>query len=370
MGTYEIVAPDGAKYKVEAPDFDKANADLKEHMQGLANKKAVEEAEAAPAWAKPFMAADDVARVGLDAATFGLADKGIGYFTGKDEAMETEARRQRMGGAALPAAVVGAAVGPSAVPSVMRYMGGGPIARGLVGTTAAGIEGGVAGGIGAAMHDEPIAPGVAMGSAGQAVGQTVGPIVNKAAKSILRIDDSVPQGIKSKITVLPTKGATKSDKVTVADEEAALYAKGSDNPLARQERLKENYKKLYQKEGKTYTKEQRALMGDIFDEDPATRYSRKLGDILSNKLMASGVGFTTGTLGGGGVVGGLATTGGLLGAGSALRGVSSNATEEAVRDLRRAMFNKKKYQGILSVEDAARASRAARQLGFEYYDEE
>lgn len=46
---------------------------------------------------KAFQAADDLARIGADTASFGFADPAIGYFTGADERAKTKAARDRAG---------------------------------------------------------------------------------------------------------------------------------------------------------------------------------------------------------------------------------------------------------------------------------
>ena len=370
MPKYVITTPGGVKYEVESPDFESANADLKAHRQEEANQNLIAEANAMPEWAKPFAAMRDVGTVGADTLTAGFGTKAVkGLFGGEPE-IDVAARRNRMGLAA-PAADVALMAGalPTAVPRAIKYMGGGPIARGLTGTTAAGIEGATVGGLEAAGHDQPVEAGAAIGGLGGAIGQQVAPITNKVAKWWSGIDDSIPQGIRSKI--LKVDKPSPTDKVTMVDTRADLAAAGSDNPLARQEALKRGAKDLYLNEPKTYTKEQRAAIEAIFNEAPMTGLSRRVGDVLSNKMVASGAGAAGGVGGfvGGGppgaIMGALATTSGLLGAGKALKAISTQGTDEAMSDLRRLMANKKKYQGLLTPEKAAEITKGLRQLGLE-----
>lgn len=84
---------------------------------------------------KAFQAADDLARIGADTASFGFADPAIGYFTGQDERAKTQAARDRAGwagtGMDLTTAVLTApqlagrvvSAGKGALPAVGRMLG-------------------------------------------------------------------------------------------------------------------------------------------------------------------------------------------------------------------------------------------------------
>jgi hypothetical protein len=334
----------------------------------------------APMWAKPFMAADDIARVGADNVTMGYLDKMLEHFNpSSEEGMKTKAARSRMGSAA-PAVDVGSAAAmlPSLVPRGIGYLGGGALARGITGITGGAAEGGVMGGISATGHDRPDAPvdtagGVGWGAAGGTLGQALSPLTTKVSKWWQGIDDSVPAGIRSKMMQAP-KGqkATPSaaDKVNFAANTAESRAAVSDKPFAVQQELKDAFEKLLRKDPKPFNKEQKSLMEKISTkEDPATSLSRKGADMLGNKLAMA-----TMSVGGGAGGGGLTAMLGIpaaMSTGSKLLGkVSEGGTKEALDDLKRAMAGKSRYKGILSQDQKAALASGVRQPFISRYDEE
>jgi hypothetical protein len=71
-----------------------------------------------------------------------------------------------------------------------------------------------------------------------------------------------------------------------------------------------------------------------------------IGDFLNNKLLASGIGIGAGS--GVGVIPGLLAAGGTMAGGKVLTRDSAKATQEAVDNLRRMMYGKKKFVGPMS----------------------
>jgi hypothetical protein len=162
----------------------------KEFAQQDLNKKAQDEYKDASGIAKPFMAAQDVARTLADTASFGYADKFTDYMKPPipgqpSQADITKAIRSRMSGADVGADVV-AAVGaaPTAVPKVVSMLGGGPIARAITGGATAATEGGVLGGINAAGHDRPVSEGAGAGILSGVGGQTLAGLLTKPVNAI------------------------------------------------------------------------------------------------------------------------------------------------------------------------------------------
>lgn len=356
MPKFTITTPDGKVWDVESPDVETANKDLAAHRQELMNTQAQQEFKDASVPGKIGTAVNDVARVGADSLTFGFLDRMLGG----DEAMKTKSARSRMGGADIPLdiATMGMAL-PTAVPKIIAKMGGGPVARTLTGTTAAGVEGGVVGGLDAAGHERDTGSGVVTGILGGAGAQQIAPLINKGWKAFRGIDDSVPAGIRSKITSLPAKGASSTDKVIVARNDAASRAKVSDDPMAVQTMTKSNIESLLRKDSKSFNKEQRAAMENVINDAPATKLSRLGGELMSDKMVASGIGIGTGALSNPLI--GLAASGGILAGGRLLKEVSKGGTKEAMDDLVRLMHKKKRYPGLLSAENSGMVMKGGRE---------
>ena len=369
MADIGITGPDGVVYDVPAENPEEAakkfgewwklqleDPDFKKGAQLRMNQQAVAQAEQAPEWAKPFMAADDALRVGLDAASFGLADKGIGYMTGRDEGMETQARRARMGGAAIPTEIAGALASPSAVPSLVRAAGGGPAARTVTGVLGGGVEGGVVGGIDAATHGEPVAGGAVMGAGMGATGQALGSAVNRIGKWWR---GPGPEAPKYTQTELP-KAPTARDYANVAATDTALAVKkGSELPAA----ARSNFADLtIGPPSRKFSASQKGMLDRIVEGDPATAAYTKAGNLLSNPLwglgLAGGVGYAHEPLSG------IATGAAMLAAPKIARSMARSGTAEGIQDLRRSVYGMPKRQDPLSEEDKVRLAKALRQLGF------
>lgn len=359
MPEFRITTP-GGTYKVEAPDEATAVKELQTHRQTELNQAKLAEEKTIPAWQIPFTAAKDAMIVGGDRATFGLGAKAVKSLFGGEPEMEVEARANRMGlaGNALEAAMMAKFL-PSLAGKAITSVGGGPLARWLTGTAAATAEGGAYGGAQAAGHDQPVVGGAAVGAAGGGLGHQVGILANKAGNLIRGVDNSVPQGIRSKITVLP-KNASAADKVTVADNLAKAEARTSDKPLAYQSKVKENINDLLISEPKSFTPGQRSLMENVVKDEPGTKFSRVLGGMLTNPMTvaaATSGGWLSG-IPGASILAPAASYGG----GRALQSVSQGGTKEAMDDLLRAMRGKQKVPETLTPEQQMQMMKAIREL--------
>lgn len=185
------VTMNGVTYNVEGTDDPLVAVEhAKKFAQEDLNKKAQTEYSEASGFAKPLMAAQDVARTVADTASFGYADKMADYMKppipgAPSQADITKAIRSRMGGADV-GADIGLAVGaaPTAVPKVVGMLGGGPIARGITGAATAAVEGAATGGLRAAGHDRPVAEGVLTGGAAGLGGQTVAGMLTKPVNAV------------------------------------------------------------------------------------------------------------------------------------------------------------------------------------------
>jgi hypothetical protein len=127
---------------------------------------------------KAGQALDDMARIGVDAASFGFADPAIGYLTGEDERAKTQAARSRAGWAGTgmdvataletaPGFVTGKLIGKAkgAIPTVARWLGYGAEGAGQAALSSVGH-----GETDPSKIGEQAAIGGGLGVAGQAVG--------------------------------------------------------------------------------------------------------------------------------------------------------------------------------------------------------
>jgi|UniRef100_A0A6H1ZBQ8 hypothetical protein len=137
-----------------------------------------------PWYAKAGQAADDVARLIANGATFGYADKLAGYMGGEGTDAEralTEQARERAGSAGTVAEIGGAIATPGLLASkgvtLAGRMGTGAMtgAKGLAARTALmGVEGAGYGALTAAGNDQDIGTGAVFGAAGGAAGNVLG----------------------------------------------------------------------------------------------------------------------------------------------------------------------------------------------------
>lgn len=364
MPTYPLKGSDGQDYDVEAPDVNQAVKALQGHIQENLRQSYEKSGNEAPEWAKPFIAARDVGVSAADLFTGGYGAKGVEKLTGFDAPAHAKAIKDNMGwaGTALDAGLMARYL-PTLIPKAVKYMGGGPTARGIVGTTTAAGEGGAVGGVQAAGHDEDVATGTGLGVLGGVGGYGLGNIINKGVNWFKGVDNTVPSGGRMGIKIFPSnvKNPSAADKINVTANAAASKASVLDDPLAAQTKYKTGFEKLSREEpAKTFTKEQLGLMQKITQDDPATQFSRFMGNTLTNK-MALGAGVGGGIAAGNpaaAILGPIA----MMGAGRTLKGVSAGGTQEAVDNLRRALLGRKKIEGPLDISNVAKLSKAFRQL--------
>ena len=341
MPSFELTSPDGGRYQVEADSVEQAVKDLHGFRQQEVNKAGVDQANAAPWWAKPFMAAGDAAQTAVDTISGGLVpagiDKATDYFKGTQgtdtEQMKVAAARNRMGWAgtgldaiAMARLGVGLPMIPTMVPKILAAAGGGPAARTIIGSTAAAGEGAGYGAVNAATHDEDIGAGTAIGAGAGILGNVVGNIANRGKKfideNIRGINYDAPQYNLKK---LPTnKPPTAMDFVNVANTEAARKVNLSSDPMAFQKDYARTFSKMQDTAPRgTFTKDQRDLTNTVVNPDLATQAFGKVGDFMSNKMVASGAGLGTGVATGT-VPAALTSIGAILGGGATSSGLGAS----------------------------------------------
>jgi hypothetical protein len=369
MTIYKIVSPDKSEWEVDAPDFETASKNLAAHRQELANEAKKQDVESSPVWTQMLKGARDTAAVGADTLTAGLGVKALEkMIPGSEPAKDINAMRANLGWVAPVADVAAMSRFPSAVPWAVNAMKGGPAARWLTGTTVAGVEGGVQGALQSAGHDQPVAGGAITGVLGGAGAQQLGGAINKGVNWIRGVDNTVPTGGRMGIQQIPPgiKNPSAADRINVATNTAESKARLSDDPLAKQKEVKSNYEELLRTDSKGLTAEQKALMNRVINEDPATKLSRGVGNVLDSKLLATGAGVGSGYGTANPVIGTL-IAGAILGGGRALKSISSGGTSEAVDELRRLLAKKTKTEGPLSPMAQSILSKGGRQIPIDEY---
>jgi len=375
MGTYTVTGTDGKEYDVDAPDPSAAAKGWHDWRQKQISEEYQKSGDTAPEWAKPFIALKDVGVTGLNTIGAGIPDKILQKLTGDpEELMKTQAIRDRMGWAApaLDAGLFARAI-PTAVPKLVKWAGGGPAAKTLVGTLGTAGEGGVYGGVDAATHDQPVGPGAAIGAGGGAAGYQIGNVVNKGWKWLRGIND-IPAN--AGVKVMP-ENPTKDQLAEISINQAKARAGLSDNPLAQQARVRAAAEKLAETPRGTgvtplYSPGQVAQLNKIAAGDPATNATRIMGKYLDNKIISgiAGGGVGLGVGGPAGLLAGAATAGGVSGAANLLKRMSAAGTEEQVQNLRRMMTKTRKYMGPISLDERSRLANMTRQGVLERYDRE
>ena len=348
MGTYEVVGPDGHKYEVEAGSIEEAPGVLKGHLQQEINQKAQTEYDAAT-WARPFMAIDDVARVAGDALTMGGLDKLIGGTA----AMETEARKARMGSAAIPAEIAGGMLLPTGAPTAIAKVGGGPIVRGVTGMLAGGATGGAQGATSAYMHDQPVVEGAitggAAGAAGQGVSGILGNTVNKVAKWWKGVDDSLPAASIKNVPPAPGKKTVAPSNPARRVEAAAARAEQAGG---RPSDFVASFKGMNQ--GKLSPD----ILTDIRNITHGDLGTRAAKGVSRAAYGASLPGLVTGVHAG--IPSLLASATAAPAVGYAANYAAGQGTKEGVEMLRRKLLNQPKFSGPISKEAQDKVSRLVR----------
>ena len=345
MPTYPVTGSDGKLYDVDANSPEEAVKGWHAWRQQQISENYQKEGDALPEWAKPFRAMKDVGVMGLNTMTAGLADKAYEKYTGDpEERMKTQAIKDSMGwaGTALDAGLFARAI-PSAVPKLVKWAGGGPAARTVVGTTAAAGEGAGYGAVDASTHDQDVGTGTMWGAGGSAIGHQIGNVLNKGYKWARGIDDVPPVTVK----VLPKgRDPTKAEVVEAKFHQAKEQAKLSDDPLAEQRAVRGVASKLATtvapgKNRPMMSPGEIALLNKIAAGDPATNATRKIGSYLDNKIIGATAGI--GANQAAGPLAGILTTGAFSGAANIFKHISAGGTEEALQNLRRTMTRTKKY---------------------------
>jgi hypothetical protein len=366
MGTFKFTTNDG-EFEVDAESHEEAAKQLSAFRQHEMNQKFIQQAEGAPWWAKPIMAAMDAGRVGQDVLTQGIAPKLWDTILGTegDQQRKTAASKNRMGfaGNMGEAALIAGAL-PSVVPKVVAKVGGGPAIRNTVGTVTGATEGGILGTINSAMHDEDPAQGGATGAISGILGQTVGGIVNKGAKAINQWRTGNPRPLPQyNVRSLPDK-PTKLQQVQHANTKAEEAARMVKDPLQEQRAYQEAFKGL---DRSKFSPEERALIDRIVSGDLGTKGSGKMGNYMGDKMIALGAGIGSGVPG----PEAMAIFGGMLGGAHALKKGSLGGTKEAVDLLRRTQYpNYPAFNPPVGPMGKTRISNVLRQMGLEYQQDD
>lgn len=202
MPVFEMQTPDGRTFEVEAPDM---NAAVKA-LEGFTTQS---KAPDAPWYADAAQAADDMARIGANALTFGFADKLAGYLGGRGTEAERAATgeaRDRAGWAAPAMDVLGGAAtgvglagkGLTAMRAVPATLGG---VKGVAARTGAmAADGAAMGAMNALGYDQNVGTGALVGAAAGGVGNLLGEGVGalfrggKSGAAVPSLDDIKARG--------------------------------------------------------------------------------------------------------------------------------------------------------------------------------
>jgi hypothetical protein len=180
-----------------------------------------------PWYSKLGQAADDIVRIGANAATFGMADRLAGFMegTGKEaERAKTQAARDRAGSAGL-AAEIGGTLAPAGI--LAKGVGAITPAMGLAGRTASNVAQGAAlGAADAAGNDRDIAKGAAFGAAAGGLGGLAGEAISAGVGKVAGAFNKAP-----KVPTLPELEAAKNAAYARAEQAGVVYAPGAIDRL-------------------------------------------------------------------------------------------------------------------------------------------
>lgn len=367
MGEFTVTMPDGSKFKAEGDTAEAAHANVQEFLKQERVDASKKEYDDAPITSKARMLIGDPLQQFTHGLTAGMFDKGFDAVTGANSAAETQAAGDRIGPVATGAARMGGAVMlPSGVPKAVTAVGGGPVVRGLIGGGTAAAEGGVYGGVNAYSEGESVPKGILGGAVGGAVGQQVGQAVGNTANRVVKyakgINDAAPA--RNMTTFGNIQSPTAKDMVDVAAARATHTGSMKGTAEATQAAQRSEFGKLLTgPDKKMFTPVQRDRMGKIVYGDAGTKLAETTGDMLGDKLLASGLGAGVGF--GTGVIPGILATGATLAAGKGLRKDSATATKEAVDSLRQLMYKKKPFKGPMSPAKIRTLGQGAGYLGRE-----
>lgn len=235
MAIFELQAPDGTIYEVDAPDEQSAVNAFSQMQGGAPQLTAKQEYDQAPWYQQIPQAADDIARAVANGVTFGFADKIAGYLGGEGTEAERELSRQAQerAGLAYNAAELagGLRTALSAGNAGLSLIGAGGTGSmtgigGLAARTGlASLEGAGYGGLSALGNDTSLAQGIGMGAAFGAGGNLAG------------------EGIQAGINAFRNSGATNrareylqraagNDAITPASAASSLDELGASATLA------------------------------------------------------------------------------------------------------------------------------------------
>lgn len=235
MAVFELQGPDGQLYEVEAPDEASAVAGFRQALQPQAPAQVAppqaaqppQQPAAQPWYSQLGQAADDIVRLGANAATLGLADRLAGWAGGEGlqaEQAKSEAAADRaglagtvaqIGGTMLPAGAL--AKGVSAAVPALANTGG---VFGLAGRTGSmAAQGAALGATEAAIGDKSVGGGAAYGALAGALGNV--------ASEGLSAGVSKVAGAFNKAPSVPTKDALealKNQAYASADNAGVIYS--------------------------------------------------------------------------------------------------------------------------------------------------
>lgn len=365
MPKFELTGPDGKVYDVEAADMSQAVKDLGRYRQDQMNQAFTKEANDAPAWAKPFMALQDVARVGQDTLSLGFLDKFADKMggTGDEQSLKTAAAKNRMGwaGTGLEAASLAGAL-PTAIPKVVRAIGGGPAVRTTTGALTGATEGAAYGGGSAVGHDQDVSEGSAIGGITGVLGPVIGSAINKGAKkfgeTFLGKNYEPPKYRVEDISKI--NNPNRIQQVAAANTEATDAAAKLTNPIAQQKAYVNAFDDIPRR---SLTKPQQEQLLRVTEGDLGTDASRVFGKFLGDKFTAGAAGVGAGSAGG--PIPGLLTAGGVAGAGNIMQRMSLGGTKEAAQVLRQMVHGTPQFRGPVSEATKAKFAHMARQLGLD-----
>lgn len=235
MAVFELQGPDGSIYEVEAPDeasavagFQRAIPPQPAALQAQPQPQPAAQSQSDQPWySKLGQAADDIVRLGANAATLGLADRFAGW-AGGDGLQAEQAKSQaasdraglagtvaQIGGTMLPAGTL--AKGVSAAVPALANAGG---IFGLAGRTGSmAAQGAALGATEAAIGDKNIGEGAAYGGLAGALGNVAGEGLSAGVRKVA--------GAFNKAPAVPTKDALealKDQAYTAADNAGVIYA--------------------------------------------------------------------------------------------------------------------------------------------------
>lgn len=197
--------------------------------------------DALPAWQKPIVAGSDILQTFANGATFGFGDKAVAAarapFTDKTYDQElaaartqTQAARNRSGGAGTTAEIAGAVAVPLQAASRGATLAGRFGTAGMTGakglaarTALMGAEGAGYGALTAAGNDQDIGTGTAIGAAGGALGNLAGEAISAGVSKVAgAFNPKVSQPTVAEIKAAGSAAFNRADKAGVIFNKQAV----------------------------------------------------------------------------------------------------------------------------------------------------